>query len=338
MYILNQKRARLNEIEARYNFVVKVTIDDALIPPAFKLERTKTRDLPLSGSERHTPVMAGAIVNGSDDAGEATSFAPTDDAVDDIDEPRDVDTDSLHEVVESPRADTERDDEFGRRSRRPRRRGRRTGPREDRPETVRSEGPRTDESRGEPRNEQRPRRDYPRDDAFPLTPAAVGAMLDGRPVASLDDEGDDEEQPASLVGRGPSDAHGQGDEGGLGPDGQPRRRRRRGRRGGRRRRRPNGDEAQSPQALNPGEAPQPNLVESYESIDRGNQPHEQSPGHPDAPPSAHRAEPDRSPATQTEPQPVRHEHTVPPSSNESGTSEQNPNQPPRKGWWQRLTS
>ena len=338
MYILNQKRARLNEIEARYNFVVKVTIDDALIPPAFKLEKTKTRDLPLPGSERHTPVMAGAIVNGSDSMGETTSFAPTDDVADEIDEaPQSIDSDSLHEVIESPRADSERDDDS--RRRRPRRRGRRNGPREDRPETVRGEGSRSDEPRNEPRgesrNEQRPRRDFPRDDAFPLTPAAVGAMLDGRPVASLDDEdGDDEGQPASLSGRGPSDAPGHGNDSELGPDGQPRRRRRRGRRGGRRRRRPNGDEAQSPQALNPGEAPQPNLVESYDAGNRDNSPNEEPRRQYNAPAPEHRPQPSRPTEAQTESRATRHEHDAPSSQSESN----DPNQPPRKGWWQRLTS
>ena len=334
MYILNQKRARLNEIEARYNFVVKVTIDDALIPPAFKLERTKTRDLPLPGSERPTPIMAGAIVNSTDDADETTSFAPTDETVEDIDEPQSVDSDSLHEVVESPRRDNEREDEFGR-HRRPRRRGRRGSPREERAETVRGEGPRTDEPRGEPRNEQRPRRDFPRDDAIPLTPAAVGAMLDGRPVASLDD-GDDESQPASLSERGPSEAHGNSDDGGLGPDGQPRRRRRRGRRGGRRRRRPNGDESQSPLALNPGEAPQPNLVQSYESENRGNQPAEEPRRHYTPPSAEQRPEPSRPPEPHTETHVARHEER--PSTSTAPDSTQNPDQAPRKGWWQRLTS
>ena len=46
LYILNQKRAALNEIETRYGFSVMLTGDDTLIPPEFRLERTKTKTAP----------------------------------------------------------------------------------------------------------------------------------------------------------------------------------------------------------------------------------------------------------------------------------------------------
>ncbi len=41
LYILNQKRAALQQNEARYGFRVTVTEDDALIPPAFRLDRVR---------------------------------------------------------------------------------------------------------------------------------------------------------------------------------------------------------------------------------------------------------------------------------------------------------
>jgi ribonuclease E len=41
LYILNQKRPALQQNEARYGFHVTITEDDALIPPAFRLERVR---------------------------------------------------------------------------------------------------------------------------------------------------------------------------------------------------------------------------------------------------------------------------------------------------------
>ena len=42
LYILNQKRAALNDIERRYNLQVLMHSDDTLVPPDFKLERVRT--------------------------------------------------------------------------------------------------------------------------------------------------------------------------------------------------------------------------------------------------------------------------------------------------------
>ncbi len=41
LYILNQKRATLADLERRYRFSVFVDTDDALVPPAYRLERVK---------------------------------------------------------------------------------------------------------------------------------------------------------------------------------------------------------------------------------------------------------------------------------------------------------
>ena len=46
LYILNQKRQALNEIEGRYGFSVMLTGNDTLIPPDFHLVRTRTRKAP----------------------------------------------------------------------------------------------------------------------------------------------------------------------------------------------------------------------------------------------------------------------------------------------------
>ncbi|MCC7272689.1 MAG: ribonuclease E/G, partial [Alphaproteobacteria bacterium] len=45
LYILNQKRAALTEIERRYAFLVLIDRDDALIPPDYRLERLRVRAL-----------------------------------------------------------------------------------------------------------------------------------------------------------------------------------------------------------------------------------------------------------------------------------------------------
>ncbi len=43
LYILNQKRAALIDVEKRYEFFVILESDDSLIPPDYRLERTQTR-------------------------------------------------------------------------------------------------------------------------------------------------------------------------------------------------------------------------------------------------------------------------------------------------------
>ncbi|MEE2655631.1 MAG: Rne/Rng family ribonuclease [Pseudomonadota bacterium] len=43
LYILNQKRGSLNQVEARYNFQVQIFGDDSLVPPDMNLERVKNK-------------------------------------------------------------------------------------------------------------------------------------------------------------------------------------------------------------------------------------------------------------------------------------------------------
>ena len=46
LYVLNQKRQTLAEIEARYELTVSIETDDSLIPPDYRLERTRNTDQP----------------------------------------------------------------------------------------------------------------------------------------------------------------------------------------------------------------------------------------------------------------------------------------------------
>jgi ribonuclease E len=57
LYILNQKRNAISEIESRYNLQVLLHSDDELVPPDFRLERIKA-----SGEREIAPVVNGDIV------------------------------------------------------------------------------------------------------------------------------------------------------------------------------------------------------------------------------------------------------------------------------------
>jgi ribonuclease E len=58
LYILNQKRARLGEVEQRYGFAVAVMDDPTLIPPNYRLERVRA----AGGPEAAAPVRAESVV------------------------------------------------------------------------------------------------------------------------------------------------------------------------------------------------------------------------------------------------------------------------------------
>jgi ribonuclease E len=55
LYLLNQKRIALGEIEARYGFTVAVAHDDSLIPPAHRIDRLKVEGAPEPVAERAEP-------------------------------------------------------------------------------------------------------------------------------------------------------------------------------------------------------------------------------------------------------------------------------------------
>jgi ribonuclease E len=91
LYILNQKRHWLAEIERRYSFAVKVTGDDALVPPDMRLERTRARteaeaaELPpippesavIVEDEAEPELEAEALDEAEAEADEAASGAPS---------------------------------------------------------------------------------------------------------------------------------------------------------------------------------------------------------------------------------------------------------------------
>ena len=131
LYILNHKRGRLAEIEARHGLRVAFASDDALLPPAMRINRVRA----LIASEVPAPISQTAPLSAAQRAAEAE--AALDGAVEDEDE----------DVVEAADADDSDDDaddtaaaeaprvgetaEEGQRRRRRRRRGR--GRREDGP-------------------------------------------------------------------------------------------------------------------------------------------------------------------------------------------------------------
>jgi len=62
LYILNQKRAALAEIEARYGFDVAIEADDSLLVPDFRLERSRARP----DSDATAPVDADRVMSDVD--------------------------------------------------------------------------------------------------------------------------------------------------------------------------------------------------------------------------------------------------------------------------------
>ena len=68
LYILNQKRATLVDIEARYGFQVILEGDDTVIPPDIEIERVKGRPEPVAGQQPARGAYEAADANFDDDA------------------------------------------------------------------------------------------------------------------------------------------------------------------------------------------------------------------------------------------------------------------------------
>ncbi len=223
LYLLNQKRHTLSEIEKRYGFMVSVEADDELNAADCEIERVRTRR-----EDRDRPAQELARANYDEVAREA----PLGDEPDDVEE-REVG--EAGEPGERRPADEEgegRDGGRGRRRRRRRRRGDRPG-----------------EGDGADRPPRAAGEEYPADERGPNGAAENGH--DRPPSDEQARDGDDQEGDAADSDsdsvradgdRGPGD---RGESDGERGD----RRRRRGRRGGRRRRRepgegePNGEHA-----------------------------------------------------------------------------------------------
>jgi ribonuclease E len=114
LYILNQKRDSLAQIEARYGLRVIVGRDDALVPPNFRLERLRA----FAAGEAPPPRVAAPPVEIEDDVEEEEDFV-------------EAPSQRNREDREAQSGERRRDDERGGRRRR-RRRGRRDEPREPR--------------------------------------------------------------------------------------------------------------------------------------------------------------------------------------------------------------
>jgi ribonuclease E len=220
LYILNQKRQHLAEIEHRFGLTITVAADETIANGAhFVIERGE----PVEPRE-----MSQALVT-------PASVAPDIEAEDEI---ADVElevaeeTEAEEEAVEAAgdgeeRHEHQRNGEAGEGRRRRRRRGRGRG-------EGRGEG--RNESRGEGRSEDRgEHREQAFDPNRERHPASAADTGQDALEADDDSEGNGDAQPMRANGNG------EGHAGELGPDGLPRKRRR-GRRGGRRGRRGRGGE------------------------------------------------------------------------------------------------
>lgn len=223
LYLLNQKRDALADIERRYGVRVMIEADDSLIPPAHRIERTRARGAEL-------PVLPAPIDN------TARIMAETDAALEhEADEVED-ETEEVEETVEAQEparqpqqqrpgqplqhhGGGQQADGEGRGRRRRRRRGRRRGEeghRPDQPAQVAADG-----SFGyDPRDEAE---DGVREDqaAEPFTLEAADAASHAEPV----------EEAAAAVTAEPAAAEAAAPET---PPAEDDAKRRRGRRGGRR--------------------------------------------------------------------------------------------------------
>ncbi|HJU17092.1 MAG TPA: ribonuclease E/G, partial [Stellaceae bacterium] len=71
LYILNQKRDSLIQLEVRYGLHVLVTRDDALIPPAFRLERLRPYSVGETAATVPAPLTQAALEEEEDEDAEA---------------------------------------------------------------------------------------------------------------------------------------------------------------------------------------------------------------------------------------------------------------------------
>ena len=209
LYLLNQKRHTLSDIEKRYGFMVSIEADDELNAADCEIERVRTRR--DDRGERPAQELARANYD------EIAREAPFDDEPDEAEDREAGDPAERSERSGDEENGESRDGVRGRRRRRRRRRGEGDGA--DRPPRAVGE-------------------ELPADDRGPNGAAENGH--DPAPRDDVDGESVDAEGVSTEGGRRPSGDRGEGDGD---------RRRRRGRRGGRRRRRepgeaePNGEHA-----------------------------------------------------------------------------------------------
>jgi ribonuclease E len=315
LYILNNKRAALAEIETRHHMRVAIAADESLVPPEHRMERSKT---PIPVPEAKVTVSLPEMPMEDEDEAAAEEGG----------EPAAVE----EEAPEPIAARAPADDQGGRRGRRRRRRGRgRDGQRDGR-----------DGQRGHADEGQRPQ---PRDEERTAAPVDEAG---GEHEEAEEFESQGEGEVAPPEGGAARDAGPPGESG-------ERRRRRRGRRGGRRRRRGGerfgGDSAEGAdgrEARREGGYNREPAIEGSES-----EPHPATDtSNPVPQPSTDRAE-QAEPRMQFSPPPeIREAEDLPPKAIDAPASrnrDAEPDEeqadvsgappssgPPRRGWWKRL--
>ncbi|MCW8916879.1 MAG: Rne/Rng family ribonuclease [Magnetovibrio sp.] len=129
LYILNNKRSALAELEAKYNMRVLLTNDDSLIPPDLRLERTKN-----STGETISEMVATTRADATEDNGRKRRRRRRGRKRDDVETPTETQQEAAQtssEASEGNHGDEDGEEHKGRRRRRSRRGGRRRRRNED---------------------------------------------------------------------------------------------------------------------------------------------------------------------------------------------------------------
>ncbi|MDB5600008.1 MAG: ribonuclease [Xanthobacteraceae bacterium] len=205
LYVLNQKRGHLRELEQRFHITITVVADESIAAqPAYSVDR---------GDQAHTPEAAKAILAQNLALSPVVEEEDPDDLIVDIDEDEEEEADTAHNIVSV--SDDEEEDE-------------------DEPQAARSDEPSADgEAEGERgngrkrRRRRRGRRPEGREDG--------AAEPQGEPVAARAPR-EDIDEPSEEAAEPAEDGTGEPETAEQKAEGE-RRRRRRGRRGGRRNRR-----------------------------------------------------------------------------------------------------
>ena len=322
LYILNQKRATLQQIEMRCSMRVFIKTDTTLIPPQYKLERMRA----LTPAEvAALPVTMAApapddeeVAEVSDAGGEALSAAP------------EVFAGSGAEAEPGADRGPAENHDYGQgdgsHRRRRRRRGRRGGRGRHGEASPPAHGGETQPG-GEPHRGPQPPTERTFRPSFALLPGEPGYVAGG----SDEEIGDSDAQPAPNDDVQPFAANTQPSRentGQPGPGEEGRHRRRRGRRGGRRRRGRGGEHRGEPTfSETVPEAAMPETDTFTPPAERYSAPVAPPQSSPTA--LATKPEPAQEPApAESERQPVQ--HNVPPAHEVTG-----PANNPKKGWWRR---
>jgi len=342
LYILNQKRATLQQAEARFGFHVIIKSDETLIPPAFRLERLRaltpaeiaalpTAPPPVPLEDEEEIIAEVAVETPPAEPGQAPGR-----------ETEPAHAHGTHHPAHHParHPEGERSHEAGEGQeaggRRRRRRGRRGG--KGRHGENRPHGEPRPPAENRPFVEERPHSPPPRP-RFALLPGEPGYIADGGP-----DESGAAEQHLDGAEPQPQPQYPQPEGGQPQAEGE-RKRRRRGRRGGRRRRRGGGGQGGEmggePMGGEQVSGAPPSAEPSYQGppAEPAFQPPPQQsfapPAEPAFPPPAEPAFSKSPPAKEPEHKreaaeraPIQ--HNVPPVQEVSG-----PAANPKKGWWRR---